>query len=248
MTSQRRRGGVVRGAWWAAAALLLLTAGCTVTRLQTAAQLARASEPLQASPPQPALRMLVVGDSTAVGTGASTPQRSVAGLIASAHPDWAITNRGRDGAKFADIAEQLADAGRHDVVLILGGGNDVIRLTPRDVLEREVALTLRRAALVAPRVIVMPAGNVGNAPFFFAPWSWWMTQRARTLHSIVRDTAPMHGAIYVNLFKEREHDPFAQRPQALHAADGLHPSDAGYALWWRELDAQGLRVAGLLPP
>jgi lysophospholipase L1-like esterase len=248
MNQRRRRSRAARGLLWVGAAALLLSAGCTAQRLHTSVALARASEPFQAAPAQPALRLLVVGDSTAVGTGASRPERSLAGLIARAHPDWAIVNRGRDGAKFADIAEQLQGVGRHDVVLVLGGGNDVIRLTPRDSLEREVLLTLQRAGAAAPRVIVMPAGNVGNAPFFFAPWSWWMTTRSRMLHAIVRDAAQTQGAAYVNLYKDRADDPFAQRPHALHAADGLHPSDAGYAQWLQELNAQGLRPVGLLPP
>jgi lysophospholipase L1-like esterase len=248
MNQRRRRSPAARGLLWVGAAALLLTAGCTAQRLHTSAALARASEPFQAAPAQPALRLLVVGDSTAVGTGASTPERSLVGLIARAHPDWTIVNRGRDGAKFADIADQLQGVGRHDVVLVLGGGNDVIRLTPRDSLEREVMLALQRAGAAAPRVIVMPAGNVGNAPFFFAPWSWWMTTRSRMLHAVVRDAAQAQGAAYVNLYKDRADDPFAQRPHALHAADGLHPSDAGYAQWLQELNAQGLRPVGLLPP
>jgi lysophospholipase L1-like esterase len=248
MGSRRRHSLAARSLLWAGAAALLLTAGCTAQRLHTAAALARASEPLQAAPERPALKLLVVGDSTAVGTGASTPERSLVGLIARAHPDWAIVNRGRDGARFADIAEQLQGAAHHDLVLVLGGGNDVIRLTARETLERDIALTLQRASLIAPRVIVMPAGNVGNAPFFFAPWSWWMTSRSRLLHGMVRDAAQAQGAAYVNLFKERADDPFAQRPHALHAADGLHPSDAGYAQWLQELNTQGLRPVGLLPP
>jgi lysophospholipase L1-like esterase len=232
----------------AAGAALLLTAGCTASRLRTAAELARASEPVQATPPAPALRVLVVGDSTAVGTGATRPAASVVGRMAAAHPDWAITNRGRDGAKFADIAAQLAGAGAHDLVLIFGGGNDVIRLTPRASLEQQVALATSRAKAIAPRVIVMPAGNVGNAPFFLPPLSWWMSRRAQAMHEVVREAAQAHGAVYVNLYKERAQDPFAQQPHRLHAADGLHPSDEGYALWWRELSAQGLVGAGLVPP
>ncbi len=83
----------------------------------------------------------------------------------------------------------------------------------------------------------MPAGNVGNAPFFFAPASWLMTDRARRLHGFVRESATRHGAVVVNLFKEQGDDPFAQTP-GLNAVDGLHPSDAGYRLWRDELLAQ----------
>jgi lysophospholipase L1-like esterase len=73
-----------------------------------------------------------------------------------------------------------------------------------------------------------------------------MTSRARTLHSLVRASAQRHGAVYINLFKEAANDPFAQQP-GLHAVDGLHPSDAGYRLWFDELMAQGELAAELAP-
>lgn len=217
---------------------LLLGAGCAASRIQASAELARESEPFQASPESPAHRLLIVGDSTAVGTGASSPQASLAGLIAAEHADWAIVNRARDGAKFGDVVDQLGGSERFDTVLLLAGGNDVVRLTDADALRSSVDEALGRARALAPRVIVMPAGNVGNAPFFYPPWSWWMSQRARELHRIVRDAAASHDAAYVGLFKERRDDPFAQQPKRLNAADGLHPSDEGYRLWREELRRQ----------
>jgi lysophospholipase L1-like esterase len=96
------------------------------------------------------------------------------------------------------------------------------------------------ARQAAPFVVLMPAGNVGNAPFFFPPMSWWMTHRARRLHAAVAASALRHGAVYVRLFEERENDPFA-RQRALNASDGLHPSDAGYRVWLQQL----LQQAGL---
>jgi lysophospholipase L1-like esterase len=83
----------------------------------------------------------------------------------------------------------------------------------------------------------MPAGNVGNAPFFFAPVSWLMTWRSRRLSSMARDVASRHGAVLVNLFRERADEPFVQR-QELNASDGLHPTDAGYWVWFGELMGQ----------
>lgn len=83
----------------------------------------------------------------------------------------------------------------------------------------------------------MPVGNVGNAPFFFAPLSWLMTSRSRKLHAFVREAASRHGAVVVNLFHERQDAPFVQRPE-LNSYDGLHPNDAGYRVWYSELLAQ----------
>jgi lysophospholipase L1-like esterase len=220
--------------WLALGAVALVGAGCAAWRVNQSIELARASQPFEHSPASPTQRLLIAGDSTAVGTGASSPEHSLAGLIARGHPTLQITNHARDGAMFADVAAQLAAAPRHDIVLIQAGGNDVIRLRNTSELRADVQRALDAARERADVVIVMPAGNVGNAPFFFAPLSWWMTARSRAMHRIVEEEAERRGALYVSLFQERADDPFAQRPE-LNAADGLHPSDAGYRVWWQVL-------------
>jgi len=220
------------------AAPIVAVAVRTAWRLARTAALVRRSEAFQAAPPQPTKRLLIVGDSTGVGTGASTPQTSLAGLIAAAHPHLTIVNRSADGATFERIAAQLEVGGRFDAVLVLGGGNDTIRLTGAGALRAALSQVLFLARGRSDTVVLMPAGNVGNAPFFLWPWSRLMTRRARILHAIARQTAAAQGATYVSLFKERAADPFAQDPDRLHAADGLHPSDAGYALWHHELSMQ----------
>jgi len=224
----------------------LTVTGCAAWRLGEARALARASEPYRQPGQDGAPRLLVIGDSTAVGTGASAPTRSLPGLIGQRWPRIGIDNRAQDGATFAALPAQLAPDGRYDVVLVMAGGNDVIRLRDfaqvRADIERALALAHERA----PTVVVMPAGNVGNAPFFPPPLSWWMSSRACELHVAIAAASARSGAIYVNLYRERAQDPFVQQLD-LHAADGLHPSEAGYRQWWSELEAQaafGQRLAG----
>ena len=220
-------------AWVLALVMLLLASGCSAAPPGPAP----AAAAHQQTPEAPTLRLLIVGDSTAVGTGASSPAQSLAGHIGRDHPRLLIENRGRNGARFSDVLAQLTPTDRFDVVLILAGGNDVIRRTPHDELARAIDAALAQAAALAPAVIVMPAGNVGNARLLFAPLSGWMTQRSRELHALVRAAALRHGATQVDLFRERDQDPFVLQPE-LTAGDGLHPSDAGYRLWHAELLAQ----------
>lgn len=243
-TTMHRRGGLALAVL--AAAALTAVSGCAAWRLGQARDLTARSEPLSQRPADPAVRLLIVGDSTAVGTGASSPRTSLAGLIAQAHPRLLVDNRGRDGALLADVAAQLAIDERYDIVLVLAGGNDVIRLRDREAMRADVERIARAAAERAPLVLLMPAGNVGNAPFFFPPLSWLMTSRSRALHRFVADAAAREGLVYVNLFRERAADPFVADP-ALNAADGLHPSDAGYRHWWAQLQAQGVLAARLAP-
>jgi lysophospholipase L1-like esterase len=223
--------------WAALGATLLATAGCAVWRAGEARELARRSEPFEQRPAGATRRLLIAGDSTAVGTGASSPAHSLAGLIAQQQPRLLIENRARDGALFADVAEQLLRPGRFDAVLVQAGGNDVIRLRGADDMRADIERVLEAARQRADVVVLMPAGNVGNAPFFFAPWSWWMTRRAREMHRLAESASARADATYVKLFQEREDDPFVRQPE-LNASDGLHPSDAGYRVWWQQLQAQ----------
>jgi len=109
-------------------------------------------------------------------------------------------------------------------------------LEPRGTLQESVELA-RLSEPLQRSLVLMPAGNVGNAPFFGAPVSWLMTWRSRRLHAFVNEAASRHGAVVVNLFRERADDPFVLQPW-LNASDGLHPDDAGYRVWFGELMAQ----------
>lgn len=207
-------------------------------RIRKAVAMSRSIEPLQAKLPNATVRLLLVGDSTAVGTGASTADTSIAGLIARHHPDVRIVNRARVGAKFADIVRQLESLERFDIILILGGGNDVIRLTSNAALQTSVDKALQLASDRANTVVLMPAGNIGNTPFFPQPLSWLMRRRSRKLHAIAKSAAASAKAIYVNGYKEKHEDPFVREAGRLNAADGLHPSDDGYQLWFGALQEQ----------
>lgn len=249
MAESRRPLGT-RVLLWSAGAIVLALCARTGWRLHESAELVRLSKPLQRGPAQASMRLLIVGDSTAVGTGAQTPQGSVAGLLGQRFPRLQIDNRARDGATFAGLLAQLDGDQRFDMVLVMAGGNDVVRLRGLEALQSDIDRVTRRARERTDLVVLMPAGNVGNAPFFFAPVSWLMTWRSRRLHAFVSEAAIRHGAVVVGLFRERADDPFVQRP-ALNAADGLHPSDAGYRVWFGELMAQAAlpqRLSSALAP
>jgi lysophospholipase L1-like esterase len=226
------------------AGISMLT-GCAPWRIWTAASLANEARPYAAQPVRPAQRILVVGDSTAVGTGATGPLASLPGLIGQRYPTWHIDNLASNGARYADVAHQLERAAKgYDLVLVLAGGNDVIRFTSEAALRRHITAVVDLARQKTARVVVMPCGNVGHAPFFMPPLSWVMSRRSNRLHALVQEISAAREARYVRLLKPRDEDPFVARSAELHAADGLHPSDTGYREWWRELVAQG-GLAGL---
>lgn len=98
-------------------------------------------------------------------------------------------------------------------------------------------LVVGMAARRADVLLLMPAGNVGNASFFFPPVLWWMTERMRSPNGLFADAASRTGSVYVNLFHERAAGTFVA-DRALNARDGPHPSDVGSRVWMKELMAQ----------
>ena len=171
----------------------------------------------------PRSRMLVLGDSTAVGTGAP-PEMSVAARLARAYLDVSIDNRGADGASLADTLGQLQeDEGPAPLMmLIMSGGNDVFRMATVRRMERHLDRLLEAAIRRAPRVVLMSPGNFASAPGLWWPLDGVMGWRSRVARDAFRRIADRHPILHVSLFREAREDPFAQDPARFYADDGVH--------------------------
>ena len=191
--------------------------------------------------------VLVIGDSTGVGTGAARPEDSIAGQLAAQFPDVGIVNRARNGARTRDAIQQLVDAGaaRYDLVLVHVGGNDVLRRTPLRALTPQVDALVLRARRLSDHVVVTTTPNVGLVPAFAPPVSWWLTRRSRAVCALFEAAARRHGAHYVNFYHPRATDPFSREPQRFFAEDLLHPSTDCYRYVYRDLVARAPIAAAL---
>lgn len=228
-----------RYAWIGVGAALAAYAALHAWRIQRSAALAAEAHPVSAIPTHARESWLVVGDSTAVGVGAADPRSSLVGRLVQSNPDAAVVNLGRNGARFADVAEQLRRArGHYDTVLILAGGNETTSRHSLGRIEGELRDLLRLARSKAPRVVFMPGGNLGNAALFEWPLSAWLGHRSREMRRVEKRVAGEEGVLFVDLFRERDEDPFVKEPQRFLARDGLHPSDDGYGLWYGQLMAR----------
>ncbi len=218
-------------------------------------RLARRSRPFQRELSGCRARVLVVGDSTGVGTGALRAEDSIAGLLAREYPDVAVSNRARNGAKAADALQQLESlpAGlRFDVVFVHVGGNDILRATPLPQLEADITATLRAARALAATVIFMSAPNLGLCPVFFPPFSWLLTMRSRHARDIFGRIAAEEGVSYIDLFRERSDDVFSREPARYFADDRLHPTTESYRAAYDAICNGSqlhdvLRAAGITP-
>ena len=170
-----RAGSVICVLAAAAMAYFGATLGASLWRSRA---LTAASVAFEITPQDPAHRLLVVGDSTAVGTGAGAPESSVAGRLASAFPALRIDNRAVDGARTADVLQQLQrePLTHFDAILIQTGGNDILRLTDLSRLRRVTRELFDAAHARSAHVVMMSTGDVdpgADNPFRREPQKYY---------------------------------------------------------------------------
>ncbi len=182
-------------------------------------------------------RILVIGDSTAVGTGASSPETSLAGLLGKRYPNAAIDNLGVNGAKIADVKEQFKTlkGKRYSLIEIHIGGNDIVRHTDLADVEEDLREVLVMANTLSDQVILVSCGNVGTSVLFPYPSRWAFTKRTREVREIFIKLSQELAVDYVDLFHEAAEDPFAKDPNKYYAEDLFHPSDEGYQFWFDQI-------------
>lgn len=230
---------------------LILVGGVLVSKIKVlwlvrvGKGIAAAAVPFQRINPAASFRILVVGDSTAVGTGASDPKGSVAGRLGQDFPEAHIENRGVNGALTEEIDHQFHEGERFDLVVVHAGGNDILRWTRLEKLGADLDRLLDRAKGAAKHVVLLTAGNVGLAPFFPRPIGWRYTARTRQVREMFMGVAKGRGVHYIDLFTERDEDVFLTDPPRFYAADLLHPSGEGYRVWYESIRRK-LQEIGLL--
>ncbi|MEJ7825621.1 MAG: SGNH/GDSL hydrolase family protein [Solirubrobacteraceae bacterium] len=184
----------------------------------------------------PPLRYVVLGDSTATGRGAPY-ERGIAVLTArhlAAGRQVTLTNLAVSGARMGDVRrDQLPAAVRiaPDAVLISAGANDVTGLTrlgsATDDLQRIVDRL--RDARCDVAIVVTASPDMGAPPRLPQPLRAVAGWRSRQLNDAIRSVVRERDLVLA---------PIAQRTgqrfrddRSLFAADGFHPSAAGYATW-----------------
>jgi lysophospholipase L1-like esterase len=181
-------------------------------------------------------RLLVLGDSTAVGVGADKPADTLAARVGEEIRATDVHNYAVSGARVADLRSQMAslDGNRYAYILIGIGANDVIRFGDPDG-SAAVLSTILEQLPPHDHLIVYMAGNVGGAQLFPRILNPQYTRRTLAFHKAFAAVVSDAGGAYVNLYVDPAKDPFIQNPDRYLAADGLHPSSAGYLVWFEKI-------------
>ncbi|WP_347753701.1 protealysin inhibitor emfourin [Agrococcus sp. ProA11] len=180
------------------------------------------------------LRLLAIGDSTATGVGAA---RLEDGLVLQTANRLAVSERrgvewrivGLEGSSAAQVLrDQLPKVeGEWDAILLLVGANDALQLVGRSAFERTVcALLDGLGAHLAPGGVIGVTGTPQIDTFIWLPQPIrsLIGGHARTLDDVQQRLAAADPRV-IHL-----PTPAIVEPEQ-HAADGFHPSAAGYRLW-----------------
>jgi len=191
--------------------------------------------------------MLILGDSTGVGVGATLPEESIAGLLAADYPDADIVNVAVSGTRVADAIAQVhlcLEAGLHfDLALLHVGGNDVVADTPLHQLTDDCDTLLRELARLAVRTAWLGPPDLGLAPLFPLPYAWVMAARSRVASRVFSAAAARHNVVFVDFSAPSHVAHFRKRRRNHFAIDGFHPNSASYKYGY----ATTRRMLGLQP-
>ncbi len=182
------------------------------------------------------LRLAVLGDSIAFGTGAARPEdtlgaRLSAALRADGH-EVELSVLAVPGAVSADLTAQvrraLSAAGRApDVAVVVVGANDLARLVPTESAAAALGSAVTALRGAGTDVVVVPAPDMSSIPF--VPPAFRPVVRAasaqlqRRQEAVAASAGARVAAVAAHVGRSFESDP------SMFAADRFHPSSAGYA-------------------
>ena len=195
----------------------------------------RGREPSAEHPGRPVV-IAVLGDSLALGTGASAPRngfifRAYLAVLAR-RPGSRIDSYAIGGSTAADVlrlqAPRLAHE-RADAVVICVGGNDVTHRVAPERFAAAYAGILSRVRALQPRAAIVCCGvpNVGLSPLFTGADHDEVARLARADDDAARAAARLADARFADVYAAT--NAARGRLDSYLSDDRFHPSDAGYA-------------------
>jgi lysophospholipase L1-like esterase len=180
--------------------------------------------------PYAPMKILIIGDSMSLSCGAKTHEAKLHRRIVDTYKDKVYVRVvGKFGAKTTDIPlllSHIPDNEHFDTTLLFIGANDIVHLhvfhfTKK--LKRIAQLLEARSeevcwAIGDPDMVPIITKKVRKVI------SWVNNRAQKTLkHQFVGEHVS-----FLHIMKDNHEDPFKRHPDIYFAADGYHPSDAGY--------------------
>lgn len=178
--------------------------------------------------------LLVLGESTVAGLGASTHEKALAGRFAhelskklTRPVRWTVVGKsGVTAAQTIDELLPLVPEKSFDYILLGLGGNDVLKLSSPRKWRRDMTRLIALLKQKSPAAVIFVANcpMIGSSPVIPHPIKFLLWQLSRLHDANILDfSARMDRVLYYRQPVRFEVDGFF--------ADGVHPSEKGYADW-----------------
>jgi len=184
----------------------------------------------------PELRLVIAGDSTAVGLGAGSTATTVGGRLAARLAQEtgrrvSLSSVAVSGARSRDLPAQAAAAlgSRPDLVVILIGANDATHGARLAGVRRDLGAAVRTLTGRRVGVVVATSPDLGAARNFAQPLRLVLAWEGRRVAAAATQAVTGAGGVAVPL--GRLTGPAFRADPTNLSRDLFHPSDLGYARW-----------------
>jgi lysophospholipase L1-like esterase len=182
------------------------------------------------------LRFVVLGDSTAAGLGAGSPEHAYATVLSQRLGDAGyrveLTAYGVSGARVRDVAESQvprALEANPDLVFVGIGANDATHMTSLTDVQTSMDEAITRLETTGATIVVAGPPDM-RAHAWLEPLRSIVGWRGRQVAARIEAVANAHDLLTVPL--ARLAGPyFATHPEDAYAADNFHPGPGGYRAW-----------------
>lgn len=228
-----------------AVALIALWLAAQSLRLHVFLKKTRALETLSATfsrdyqvgnPTDPAAVYVVLGDSTAVGTGSQTLEGSYAYQTAVAYASKndryvRVVNKAENGARAATVLENQIPTFKNlqpQLITLMIGANDATHFTSYESYRASLISICKSLEGTGAAILVADTPNMRFVPALPFPLTRIIGRRSAHQNDILQQELPAHFQ-KVELFNRGVLD--ARKNPLYYANDRFHPSELGYALW-----------------
>jgi lysophospholipase L1-like esterase len=184
--------------------------------------------------PGPAIKVALLGDSSAAGYGVDRIVETPGAFLASGLAEQAdrrvhLRTYARVGAQSSDLAGQIDRAlpGHPDLAVVLIGANDVTHRVRPSQSVRYLAESVRRLVAEDTRVLVGTCPDLGSVKPIPPPLKQVARSMSRRLAAAQAIVVVEEGGVAVSLGSILGPD-FAAAPAVLFGPDQFHPSAEGY--------------------
>jgi lysophospholipase L1-like esterase len=179
------------------------------------------------------LRVVVLGDSIAFGTGALRSADAIGprlvGALTEDDFDVDLHVLAVPGAASAQLAAQVGRATplAADLAVVVIGANDLARFVPAEQAAADLAVAVANLRAAGTDVVVVPAPDMSSVPFVPPAFRSAVRAACALLQRRQSAVAEAAGASVAHIADEVGRA-FGADP-AMFSADRFHPSSAGYA-------------------